>query len=281
MGPNCERTQPNSATHGGVGIAIQLSQKKDNFMRVSRGILVCTHIMLVVLLFLFALGCHRQQRHFTRDEALSVLEAHRHPVEALAGITGTGVTVDAAGSYHIRLTFASQKYINRLREQSQLPTSLDGVSVQVGIENSPQVDEIIQDDILLRITTDKTVYEPGENVIITAYVENQSSGSIGFTYGTAGKIAITLHSHEDPYDLRRYVILLNDGGKTQFVTMIAYGDSLDAAESITRETFWDQKFLDGASEVDAWFGRYVVAASFLLNNLSPGIETQVTVWAGS
>lgn len=236
-------------------------------------------VMVVVLLPVF-IECQRQQRYFTQAEALGVLEAHRDTLEILAGITGTGVSNHASGFYYIRLTFASQKYIDQLRVQKQLPSELNGVPVVVEIENPPQADEIIQDNVFLRITTDKTVYEPGGNVIITAQVENRSSKSIGFGYGAAGKIAITVRSREDPYDLRRYVILLDNGRKTQFVPSIAYGGSLGVAENITRDTFWDQKFLDGVNEADAPFGRYVVAASFGLNDLFPGIMAQVAIWGG-
>ncbi|MFC1925741.1 hypothetical protein ACFLW2_03475 [Chloroflexota bacterium] len=64
-------------------------------------------------------------------------------------------------------------------DEDENPSQVDEI---IKDENPPQVDEIVKDGILIRLTTDKTNYEPGENVQIIVYMENQSSEAIEYKY---------------------------------------------------------------------------------------------------
>lgn len=142
------------------------------------------------------------------------------------------------------------------------------------------VAETTQNGILLRISTDKTVYEPGEKVLITAYAQNVSSELIQFEYSAAGQIVIGVSGagSQGP----RYVMIDDQGRKFTVIIMLAYGATLVPGESITRETYWDQKYLgDDFSEFDALRGEHEVSVRFA----SPGAEqwpsVSVNVQAGA
>lgn len=247
-------------------------------MKTTSLLLLYISVIAVTLLSLAAVTC--QDSQVTQVEALSTLETHQETLDALDGITGTEVA-DADGSYYILLNFASQKYIDQLEGQDRLPSSLDGVSVEVGIDNPPRVSEVVMDNILLRITTDKTVYEAGENVLITAYAENVSSQRIYWEYfSVLDEIPIGITSVEGD-DIT--VSLDRSGKKYVAMTLLAGGYALDPGESTTVETFWDQRLRTAYSseEFDASFGRYYVSA-VIGSELPDDIfaHAHVTIWAG-
>jgi len=106
--------------------------------------------------------------------------------------------------------------------------------------SSQQVAEATKDGLYLRLTTDKHIYEQGERVIITARVENRSSEPVDWE-GFGGDISLYVRPPEHLLSTFRVSGLGDDGAQYHAITELQYtAGTLNAGESISRETFWDQ-----------------------------------------
>lgn len=120
-------------------------------------------------------------------------------------------------------------------------------------------DEIIEDGILIRITTNKSTYQLGENVPILVYVENQSAQTITYTYSSAHIYLYVSGSISEAW-----ATIGQDGQKSNVSVAIARPGELRAGESIVLETFWDQKLFEkDGKEITATLGSYNLTASFV------------------
>lgn len=118
-------------------------------------------------------------------------------------------------------------------------------------------DEGIADSIFVRLSTDKDTYKLGQQVNIDVYVENQSSEVFNYEYAQI-KIHLSIWSESGDY-----VGITEDGNKYVVEIMPANLGTLNAGESITLETFWDQKFInDNGEEYTASAGNYTIKANF-------------------
>lgn len=254
-------------------------------MWVSRTLLSLLCVTAVLCFAILVSGCHGLS--VTQDEALNVLESYHDSLYALTGVTGTEVVADARGSYYIRLAFAFQKHIDQLGKQDQLPRSLDSVPVKAVVANPPQVSEVVQDNVVLGISTDKTIYESEENVILTAYAENRSSQPYKFEYGYIGEIIIAVIYPEGYPQSHKAMPIIEGGVKAPSGLAWVKSGILAPGEQITLETFWDQKFVEfpndsPAIEHVAPPGVYTIFASL---GEDPGgfpeVFVTVTIWSGS
>ncbi|MFC1925739.1 hypothetical protein ACFLW2_03465 [Chloroflexota bacterium] len=107
-------------------------------------------------------------------------------------------------------------------------------------DNHSQVSEIAKDGILYRITTDKTVYEPGDNVLITTYIENQSTDTVAYDSSESW----TTFTISSPNGIHSSRITL-DGAKTSLSDLeIDIEETLNPGESVAFEFIWDKIFID-------------------------------------
>lgn len=133
---------------------------------------------------------------------------------------------------------------------------LTGVS-NTGCRQGGLTDAKTADGIVIRITTDKATYKLGEQVNIVVYVKNESSESFQYEYAVHKIHLWALSVNGD------WVGIAEDGHKYNGEWAIATSGTLDAGESITLETFWDQRFFDGnGGQYVASPGNHTIKATF-------------------
>ncbi len=129
-----------------------------------------------------------------------------------------------------------------------------------------QTNQVTDNNVSLKLTTDKHDYELGKRVVVSARAYSYSSEPVSYQYGTGGKIEIFLQPVNESSS-QWGVYLLEDGEITMAIPEWVSGDTLKPGETITRETRWDQELYTrpNAERIRAPAGKYLITASFCLN----------------
>jgi len=171
-----------------------------------------------------------------------------------------------------------------------LATLLVGmVATNCGLNNTQrsatekQVVETTQDGIILTLSTDKQVYQPGEIIAVEARVENASSIPFSYTMWSIGDPAIYVAVTETPYS--GGVELYEKGHEIANVLPEVTADTLAPGQSITRKVIWDQLLPTYPQSIQAPSGKYNIRAVFHIgayssNNkpfpLTANVEIEIT-----
>jgi hypothetical protein len=120
--------------------------------------------------------------------------------------------------------------------------------------------EVIKDDVLLKLATDKQLYQPGQTVTILATVENLSSHSVDYTMWNIGDPA--LYITLAPTLFGDQISLNERNFRGRLVASMVTEDVLEADQRLSREVIWNQKLNTHPDEIQAPPGQYTIQAVF-------------------
>ena len=132
--------------------------------------------------------------------------------------------------------------------------------------------EVTLDDVLLRLSTQKQVYKPGEKVQVTAIVENLSDTPITYTMWNQGDPAIYV-AVDTRYAGLQW--LYEEDMDSHVVLPVVTSGALEAGETIIREVVWDQIVHTYPDPIQAPSGEYTISATFYLGRYSPDKKPEV------
>lgn len=120
--------------------------------------------------------------------------------------------------------------------------------------------QIVRGGILLRLSTDKAVYGPGEVVRVAVFLENLSSSPIDYTMMSIGEPRVAVYLDQAPFAGSQ--CLFEEGRERHFVLPADNSAVLDAGQTITREVVWDQQLYPSPDAIQAPSGEYTIEAAF-------------------
>jgi hypothetical protein len=102
--------------------------------------------------------------------------------------------------------------------------------------------QILENDILLKISTSKDTYVPGEVILITASVENQSPNPVKYALSSMGNPTPSVYLENNLY-FSGFPLEEKELGGVRTVVPMVTGGQLKPHEIIKREVIWDQMIL--------------------------------------
>jgi len=116
--------------------------------------------------------------------------------------------------------------------------------ISLACETTPKnTAQVLENDILIRLSTNKETYKPGKTVVVTASVENISSNPVVYTMACKGDPTPYVYLKNNPYFSSFYLEEKEWGGIRTVQPLVTLGQ-LDPYETVTRQVVWDQKFRD-------------------------------------
>lgn len=118
------------------------------------------------------------------------------------------------------------------------PTSSNTTTVP---DDQPQTTKHEEDNILLELSTNKTLYNAGETVLVTASIENLSPDSIKYTLSSLGYDIPLVSLNANQY-FGSIALEEEKLGGIRTVQPMVTVEQLKGYEKRTREVVWDQKY---------------------------------------
>ncbi|MGE5224614.1 MAG: hypothetical protein ACM3PY_19435 [Omnitrophica WOR_2 bacterium] len=140
--------------------------------------------------------------------------------------------------------------------------------IQTGVSS-----EVTKKGVRLIISSDKTIYRPGDTVYINASVENLTDAPIKYTLWSISAPVIDVYVVSPIYD-NSVVLFEKDYQPIPFPAVIAT-EELQAKQTITRQVVWDQKLIVPSSstiQIQAPAGSYNINCEFSLGIYSSNQE---------
>ena len=127
-------------------------------------------------------------------------------------------------------------------------------------ENTAQIQ---QNDILLKLSANKSTYVPGEIVLVTASVENLSGNSIEYALSSIGVPIPLVWLENNPY-FSVFALEEKELGGVRTVLPMPTTGQLKASSQVTRNVVWDQKILFKNQQAPQ--GTYMISCGITLGN---------------
>jgi hypothetical protein len=146
---------------------------------------------------------------------------------------------------------------------ANLQATSNETSIATSTETSIGVTaEVTRDNVHLTISSDKSIYKPGEIIRITATVENITDQSITYTLMNIGDPKIYVFLEETPFAGSQGLV---EEDYTEHVTnpMETY-ETLEPKQIITRRVVWNQQLSTYPDPIQAPSGIYRITSYFLV-----------------
>ena len=138
-----------------------------------------------------------------------------------------------------------------------------GVTVCSCTNGAQASSTVSSNNVFLTLTADKSTYDLGEKVMITARVKSRSSESVKYEYGEWSEIELGVGPVDGPSE--HGACLLEGGGMCNCVfRAIGHVGTLDPGESLVFETSWNQELyiLPTSQVMEPAPGEYEITARF-------------------
>lgn len=107
-------------------------------------------------------------------------------------------------------------------------------------DKEPQTTQTEVSGVLLKLTTDKTIYNSGETVRVTASVENLTTGPIAYTLSSIGIPIPSVCVQQNKYF--GTIGLYEEGQGIPTLQPLVVVHHLEPESKISRDVVWDQKY---------------------------------------
>lgn len=140
-------------------------------------------------------------------------------------------------------------------------------------QSSENTNQVSSDGVILRISTNKTAYKPGETIVVDASIENISENTIEYEKGEQDFVP-AVYLVDNPY-LEGFGLWEKrfHGGPT--INPLTGTGELKPHEIKSREVVWDQKF---QQNIQAPQDEYSIACSFkIIRNHDPNLYKTLSI----
>ncbi len=122
------------------------------------------------------------------------------------------------------------------------PKTNDSPNVNTNDSSRANTNQILENDVLVRLSTNNSTYFPGETVSVIASVENRSSNAVEYILSSLGDPTPYVYLEGNQFFPYRRALEEKSLGGGRTVQPLITSGQLKPHEVVIREVVWDQKY---------------------------------------